>query len=341
MLVVVGACTSTSPPSPVSGPIARFAVDRITLPASQHDALAFADDLDGRNGADNELGMVIGTLASQNDLSPYSADVIASGVVASSLTLQADSLDEAAAARAYYYGADGDAADAIDGKIIDGTFASARTRSTREPGGAVLRLPVFLDADPTVVSLQAMEIDLAPDGSGGYDAVVRGGVLPQDLLPAVADGLQQMCAADPDAHYFLIEQVDGNRDGRITADELEQSQYIGPLLAPDLVLFDRDVVSFGFSAHVVPCASGQCVTTPPAHSCHDRVRDGDETGVDCGGSCMPCKPAAPSCSDGIRDGFETDVDCGWNCGPCAAGLHCQGDSDCTTGYACAGDTCGP
>jgi hypothetical protein len=63
------------------------------------------------------------------------------------------------------------------------------------------------------------------------------------------------------------------------------------------------------------------------------VRDGDETGVDCGGStCAPC--VTPSCSDGILDGLETDVDCGWNCGPCAAGKRCLSSLDCAEGLAC-------
>jgi len=48
-------------------------------------------------------------------------------------------------------------------------------------------------------------------------------------------------------------------------------------------------------------------------SCFNGIQDGDETGVDCGGSCAPCA----TCDDGIQNGGETGVDCGGpNCAPC-------------------------
>jgi Tol biopolymer transport system component len=40
--------------------------------------------------------------------------------------------------------------------------------------------------------------------------------------------------------------------------------------------------------------------------------NGDETGVDCGGSC----PACPSCDDGLQNQGESGVDCGGPCAPC-------------------------
>lgn len=44
-------------------------------------------------------------------------------------------------------------------------------------------------------------------------------------------------------------------------------------------------------------------------TCNDGVMNGDETGIDCGGSCdLPCPP--PTCYDGIQNGQETGVDCG-------------------------------
>ena len=41
-------------------------------------------------------------------------------------------------------------------------------------------------------------------------------------------------------------------------------------------------------------------------SCFNGIQDGDETGVDCGGSCQPCA----TCDDGIQNGQETGIDCG-------------------------------
>ncbi|AKT39292.1 uncharacterized protein CMC5_034400 [Chondromyces crocatus] len=94
-------------------------------------------------------------------------------------------------------------------------------------------------------------------------------------------------------------------------------------------------------------------------NCQDETLNGDETDVDCGGSC-PAGCAAgqacrisddcrggdcvesrcqPTCSDGERNGDETDVDCGGGvCPACATGLHCTSDRDCVSGL-CDGVIC--
>ena len=48
-------------------------------------------------------------------------------------------------------------------------------------------------------------------------------------------------------------------------------------------------------------------------TCDDGIMNGDETGVDCGGS---CPTVCPTCDDGIMNGDETDIDCGGSCGAC-------------------------
>ncbi len=129
------------------------------------------------------------------------------------------------------------------------------------------------------------------------------------------------------------------------------------------------------------CSSGVCdgnICKPGGPK--DGVKNGDETGVDCGGShpnkCGPgegclsgadcqsqvCtdekKCTAATYDDGIKNGPETDVDCGGPNAPqkCAAGLSCIEHSDCESngcafdkkcaiGASCTqlegGQTCGP
>lgn len=55
----------------------------------------------------------------------------------------------------------------------------------------------------------------------------------------------------------------------------------------------------------------------PAH-CTDDAISGDETDIDCGGSCGQC-PAPDHCSNMVLDAAEgeTDIDCGGPCAPCA------------------------
>ena len=47
----------------------------------------------------------------------------------------------------------------------------------------------------------------------------------------------------------------------------------------------------------------------PAVIPQDELLNGDEEGVDCGGSCAPC----PTCTDGIQNGDEEGIDCGVAC----------------------------
>lgn len=107
--------------------------------------------------------------------------------------------------------------------------------------------------------------------------------------------------------------------------------------------------------------SGSTPTTIPNH-CADRVKNYDESDVDCGGSCTPCGEykrcgsnadclsnycssgtcRSPSCYDNVRNGDESGTDCGGSCYPCA----CFKNSDCSqTGsehcqdYQCVRDNC--
>ncbi len=65
-------------------------------------------------------------------------------------------------------------------------------------------------------------------------------------------------------------------------------------------------------------------------TCSNGVKDGDEQGVDCGGTCAACGGAG--CADGVKNGTETAVDCGGACGGCGAGQPCLVGADCKTGW---------
>ncbi len=87
--------------------------------------------------------------------------------------------------------------------------------------------------------------------------------------------------------------------------------------------------------------------------CDDLELNGDETDIDCGGSCPKCelnrkcednddcisgfcnssnRCAKASCDDNIKNGDETDVDCGGDdCDKCENDADCKEDSDCESG----------
>jgi hypothetical protein len=102
------------------------------------------------------------------------------------------------------------------------------------------------------------------------------------------------------------------------------------------------------------CINNVCV----AATCSDFTQNGDETAVDCGGSCPKCgfgqtclidgdcdegvcnnTCQGPSCFDTVRNGNETDVDCGGGvCQQCGDWLGCEIAADCL-GINCTSGEC--
>ena len=107
-------------------------------------------------------------------------------------------------------------------------------------------------------------------------------------------------------------------------------------------------------------SSSDCAIPP---SCTDKIMNGAESDIDCGGSCstkcsamakcstgddclagLICTSgvcAAPSCSDGITDGDETDKDCGGSCMKCAPNATCKVASDCSSASCVSGQCAAP
>lgn len=111
------------------------------------------------------------------------------------------------------------------------------------------------------------------------------------------------------------------------------------------------------------CESGKCrpdrTCIPP--TCNDKIKNGGETDVDCGGPCLAhCGPlggcaidadciggmcaagiCAVSCVDQTLNGSETDMDCGgFACPPCVLGKICSAGPDCLSGL-CDSGLCAP
>lgn len=351
---------------PYSGPITRYVVDGYTLPTSTTLAREMADDLDGDSYADNQLGMCFGSLASFKNLTTHAPDMIASGVLASIVQIQADDLVNDDTVRVWYYGAEGEEAEAVGGMMTGGVFASNRTRTTRVPGRARIHLPVFVDTDPAEFDLYGMEMDLRPDGRGGYDATIRGALRDAEAKQVAYTRILAMLDAIPQDHrafWYIVEPMP--RDGVVTYEDLARKDgLLAALLAPDVEIRPRGggeepMLSLAFKVHLSPCPAGACAPATIADRCHDRVLDADETDVDCGGSCGACPGgdrcvatedcqtgtcttagtcALASCIDGVKDGFEADIDCGGACAPCARLQTCDFDIDCASGD-CENDAC--
>jgi hypothetical protein len=73
-------------------------------------------------------------------------------------------------------------------------------------------------------------------------------------------------------------------------------------------------------------------------SCDNSIKDGNEEGIDCGGSCWT---DCVNCFNNIQDGYETGVDCGGSeCSDCTTPIESDYEIlECTTNNDCSDYTC--
>ena len=107
-------------------------------------------------------------------------------------------------------------------------------------------------------------------------------------------------------------------------DEFENNQrynesvvYAGTFTSNTQLRFRCDASGNSDWVYIDDVTISGCQGGPVLPTCNDGIRNGDEEGVDCGGSsCAPCA----TCSDGIQNGDETGIDCGGSsCAPCNSG----------------------
>ncbi|MGE3762636.1 MAG: hypothetical protein AB7L94_10295 [Kofleriaceae bacterium] len=334
---------------PFTGARTRFVADSMILPMNNADSRMFASDLNGDRTPDNQLGQVVATLLQQDAGEQHIEDRIAAGELQLVVELQADDLWNDSAAGVWVYGFDDIDARPTGGEIVDGAFIPNFVRDTalENTGSAQLPMPIIADAATSRMDVPFMQISLVPDGSGGYDAQIHGAV--RDGTSTATQAIVQQLREHPEQHRWMWMFMDENHDGNVTPREIEDNALLRSLLAPDIRLGDEELLSVGIAFHLTPCPSGNCAISTPEDSCHDRVRDGDEVDVDCGGSCGPCGVdlacvddgdcqsgmcannvcTAPTCFDGIKNGFEASADCGGACAKnCEVGQVCGLDIDC-------------
>ncbi len=152
--------------------------------------------------------------------------------------------------------------------------------------------------------------------------------------------------------------IDWNQDGNFYeyGEEVYRAYGEGPYTGSITIPVDAKIetplrmrvrMGYGSEDKITPCGNdiyiGEVedytiyVGEAPAPTCDDGIQNGDETGVDCGGS--ECPDCIPTCDDGVQNGDETGIDCGGSdcpvCPTCDDGIQ-NGDE---TGIDCGGSSC--
>jgi cysteine-rich repeat protein len=116
------------------------------------------------------------------------------------------------------------------------------------------------------------------------------------------------------------------------------------------VVDDADAPAAPRDCMAVACSDGVAVQTPVARdsACDDDgglLCDGAGACVECTGAeqcadgvCVSGQCAPAECDDEVHNGDESDLDCGGSCPSCALGDTCASSTDCTSNL-CLDDTC--
>src|SRR5205807_1653394 len=220
LVVVAGCGGSGQVQGPFTGAARRFYVTRLMLP---QDRTEFAEDLNGDGRVDNQLGNIRGGIAEYDADNRHVDEIIAADPAPMIVEIVSDdpSLREDDTVGVRWIGGNG-AADQLGAVLHDGALKSNRVTTTQ--AHATLKVPLFADADPGALTIDHYQLDLAPDGEGGFVGLLDGASAPVDVLDELAPGLIQMVRND--ARPACIYWFDANRDGMITLDEIASTGLV-------------------------------------------------------------------------------------------------------------------
>jgi len=281
--------TQTTEALPITGLQYHFVTNKLILPTTQAQAQEFGlnVDADSQNKPDNKFGELLALLTSASqslELQTTLDQAINSGQLVSLHLVQANDplnatnvawsifLGQSTQSAPSFNGSDTFTLDAaapvnlpIIGTLVNGHFAGG-------PGSVHLEMVLLgqkVDVDLIGVHLEA---DLSEKGCS--NGRLGGGVTVEEyrgnLLPAIAEGFNQIIKTDQSAAKTLLPVFDSDNNGIITSQELEGNPFLMIAISPDLDLLDasgnfnpgqdgvKDSYSIGLGFGCVPAA----FTTP-------------------------------------------------------------------------------
>ncbi len=267
ILLLLAACgilkPTSAPTQPPQAPPAttgvqyHFVTNELQIPTTQAQTQAFALNVDGdpQQHPDNLFGTLLTLLASAApslELQESLDQAINSGQLVSLHVVKADDpLNDPNVSWFIYLGKQTLSAPSFDGSdkftLDPATPANApivgaltNGRFTGGPGTAHIR--IFLLGQAVEVDLLGvrLEADLSAQGcaTGKLGGGVTGDEFRGNLLPAIADGLNQAIKTNQALANTLLLVFDSDRNGTITVQELENNPLLMLAISPDLDLLD-------------------------------------------------------------------------------------------------------
>lgn len=277
------ASTPTTVVTPSTGAQYQFVTNKLMLPATKEQTQMFALNIDDdpKQNSDNKFGELLTllvTAAPGLELQPTLDQAVNTGQLVSLHMLKTDDLlndpsvswfvflGQRTAAAPTFDGSDEFTLDTLTplnspiiGSLTNGRFSGG-------PGSARVRM--LLLGQLIEVDLIGVRLESNVSADGCVDGILGGGVTVEEfrskLLPAIADGLNQIIKENDNVAAPLLQAFDSDKDKTITTQELESNPVLMIAVSPDLDLLDSsgkfnprqdgesDSYSIGFGFTCVP-----------------------------------------------------------------------------------------
>ena len=268
ILLLLAACSTLNPTStqPISTPTAivtpatgvqyQYVTNTLLLPSTNDQTQAYALNIDGdsKQSTDNKFGELLSLLVSTAPGLKLQSTLdwsVTSGQLVTLHMVKADNfLNDPSVSWIVYLGnpADPPSFDNFDeftldsktplnssviGSVINGHFSGG-------PGSALIR--IFFLGQLVDVELIGVHLEADVNQNGCANGKLGGGLtvdgFQNKILPAIADGLNQLIKDENEATPKLLEAFDSDNDKVITIQELENNPILKIALSPDLDLLD-------------------------------------------------------------------------------------------------------
>lgn len=249
--------TPTAVVIPVTGIQSQFVTDTLLLPVTRAQTQDFGlnIDEDDRQNTDNKFGDLLTLLTSvapQLELQSTLDQAVDNGQLVTLHMVKADDfLNDPSVLWSVYLGQRTQDAPAFDGSDqltldsatpLDSPIVGSLTNGRFTGGPGAARIRMLLLGQQVDVDLIGVRLEADISATGCVNGKLGGGITVEELrtklLPAIADGLNQVIAASNEAATPILQAFDSNKDKVITVEELEKNPVLMLAVSPDLDLLD-------------------------------------------------------------------------------------------------------
>jgi hypothetical protein len=251
------ASTPTMVVQPATGIQYHFVTSQLMIPTTQEQTAAFALNVDGdsQQHLDNKFGDLLTLLNSavpNLEIQSTLDQAVNAGQLVTLHVLKADDpLNDPSVSWATFFGQTTQTPPRFDGSdqfTLDpatppnSPIVGSLTNSHFTGGPATTQVKIFLLGQSIEVDLIGVHLEADVSATGCANGKLGGGVTVEEfqsrLLPAIADGFNQIIKTNNNAATPLLQAFDSDQDGIIIAQELEKNPLLMIAVSPDLDLLD-------------------------------------------------------------------------------------------------------